>query len=140
MIEIPEKICLVPCRYARIGYTALGTVFVITAVIGIFLPLLPTTPFLLLAVLCYARGSERFYTWIMHHRVFGQYISQYTSGKGMSLKSRIGTILLLWVVIGCTILFWIRTDIIRIILLIIALSVSIGLYTMKPQPWNLEKE
>ena len=140
MIEIPEKICLVPCRYARIGYTALGTVFVITAVIGIFLPLLPTTPFLLLAVLCYARGSERFYTWIMHHRVSGQYISQYTSGKGMSLKSRIGTILLLWVVVGCTILFWIRTDIIRIILLIIALSVSIGLYTMKPQPWNLEKE
>ncbi len=61
---------------------------VILGVLGIFLPLLPTTPFLLLAAACFARTSDKFYQWLTKHPRLGKYISAYLNGKGIPLKAK----------------------------------------------------
>ena len=108
-----------------------GTLCVILSVLGIFLPVLPTTPFLLLAAACYFRGSDRFYYWLMNNRILGTYIRNYLEGKGMPMRSKIITLLLLWLTIGLTIAFGIQNIIIRIILVIIALGVTIYISRLK---------
>ena len=73
-----------------------GTFCLIAGIVGIFLPLLPTTPFLLLAAFCYARSSQRFYTWLMTNRWFGEYIKNYRDGKGIPVRIKVCKIGLLW--------------------------------------------
>ena len=92
-----------------------GTFFVILGVLGIFLPVLPTTPFLLLAAACYFRSSDRFYHWLVNNRILGTYIRNYLEGRGMSMKNKIITLVLLWITIGLTIIFGIQNIFIRII-------------------------
>ena len=108
-----------------------GTVFLGFGLIGIFLPILPTTPFLLLAALCYARSSLRFYNWLMNNKWFGKYIKNYHEKKGVPLKFKIFTISLLWITILISILFIIQSLWIRLILFIIATGVTIHILTIK---------
>ena len=108
-----------------------GTLFVILGFLGIFLPVLPTTPFLLLAAACYFRSSDRFYRWLMNNRILGAYIRNYLEGRGMSMKSKVITLVLLWITIGLTIIFGIQNIVIRIILVIIALGVTIHISRLK---------
>ena len=63
----------------------LGTIFVVLGVIGMFLPLIPTTIFLLLAAYCYSRSSEKFYTWLITNRWCGEYIRNWREGRGMTV-------------------------------------------------------
>ena len=84
-----------------------------------FVPLLPTIPFLLLAAACYARSSERFYHWLLNNRWFGSYIRNYREGKGVPLKVKIFTIALLWIVIGCSVAFAVELFAVRLILVLI---------------------
>lgn len=135
-MDIPKEPCLARSRSIRYIYIASGSAFLTTGVIGLFLPVLPTTPFILLAAICYARGSETFYSWIMHHRVFGRYIACYTSEQGVPLRHRHITILVLWIVIGITLVFFVHSEMLRVLLILIAGLVSTGLYLMKPQPWK----
>lgn len=69
---------------------------VVLGVIGIFLPLLPTTPFLLLAAACFVRTSGRFYQWLLNHPRLGPYVLGYLDGKGLPLKAKLYTLLLMW--------------------------------------------
>ena len=108
-----------------------GSICVILGIMGIFLPVLPTTPFLLLAAACYFRSSDRFYRWLINNRILGTYISSYLEGRGMSMSSKVVTLLLLWLTIGLTILFVIHNIVIRIILGIIALVVTIHISRLK---------
>ncbi|MGB1092001.1 MAG: YbaN family protein, partial [Oceanobacter sp.] len=66
-------------------------------VAGIVLPLLPTTPFLLLAAACFYRSSPKFHAWLIHHPRLGKYLVYYLDGKGMPLKAKIYTICMIWV-------------------------------------------
>jgi uncharacterized membrane protein YbaN (DUF454 family) len=68
--------------------------------LGIVLPVLPTTPFLLLSAACYARGSESMYHWLIHQRVLGPYISSYREGRGFSRTLKLGLILVIWISIS----------------------------------------
>ena len=102
-----------------------GTVSTGLGIIGIFIPVLPTTPFLLLAAACYMRSSERFYRWLLNNRLFGAYISNYIKGKGMPLKIKVATILLLWITIGITATFGVQNIAIRIALVLIAIGVTV---------------
>ena len=118
----------------------IGTICLALAILGIFLPVLPTTPFLLLAAVCYARGSKRFYDWLMANRWLGPYIRNYREGKGIPLKQKILMILLLWLTIGFSVwtvsLWWVQ-----VILLAIAGGVTIHLITIKtfkPKTYNSE--
>jgi len=109
---------------------AAGTISTAIGILGIFVPILPTTPFLLLAAVCYLRSSERFYRWLLNNRVFSFYISNYIEGKGMPLKTKLFTIFLLWVTIGTTI--WItHNTVIRIVLALVAAGVTLHIILIK---------
>ena len=108
-----------------------GTIFVGLGVIGIFLPVIPATPFLLLAAACYARSSRRFYCWLLNNRWFGVYIKNYRQKKGMSLKMKIITVALLWLTILISVIFTVQSLALRIVLIIIAIGVSVHLLSLK---------
>lgn len=80
-----------------------GTVCVGLGVLGMFLPLMPTTVFLLAAAYCYSRSSDRFHNWLLTNRLFGPYISNYRSGKGITARQKITTLLMLWISIGVSV-------------------------------------
>jgi len=103
---------------------ATGTICLAIGVIGIFTPILPTTPFLLLATACYLRSSPRFHRWLMNNRIFGSYIRNYTEGRGIPAKVKLFTIALLWVTIGISI--WAMANlVVTAILLIVAVGVTL---------------
>lgn len=114
-----------------------GTISLILGIIGIALPILPTTPFLLLAAACYARSSQRFYNWLINNRILGSYIRNYLEGKGMPIKVKIFTISLLWITILISAFFFIQILWVRIVLIIIAIAVTIHIILIRPK--NKEK-
>tara|TARA_B100000519_G_scaffold198529_1_gene208104 strand:- start:22 stop:423 length:402 start_codon:yes stop_codon:yes gene_type:complete len=76
-------------KLIRILWILLGSLFVGIGYLGIFVPGLPTTIFLILAAGCYIRSSEKLYNWLINNKIFGKYIKDYYEGKGMPLKSKI---------------------------------------------------
>ncbi|MCL4429268.1 MAG: YbaN family protein [Chloroflexi bacterium] len=105
-----------------------GTISLTLGAIGIFLPILPTTPFLLLSAACYLRSSERMHKWLLGNRWFGEYIRNYQEGKGMPMKTKIVAIAFLWVAIIYSAFFALDEILIaQVALLLIALGVSIHL-------------
>jgi len=120
-----------PDRLKRYLFIIAGTLSVILGVIGIFLPVLPTTPFLLLAAACYIRGSQKMYNLLLNNRYLGAYIRSYLEGKGMPLKVKCFTIALLWITIGLTTFLVIENLAIRIVLLIIACGVTAHILWIK---------
>lgn len=105
-----------------------GSISLLLGIIGIFVPLLPTTPLLLLSAWCYLRSSERLYLWVMRNRIFGSYIRNYQEGRGVSLYFKIFTLILLWGTIFYTTFYVINYLPLRLLLLIIAISVTVHIY------------
>ena len=108
-----------------------GVLSVGLATAGIFLPLLPTTPFLLLAAACFIRGSERLYRWLIVHKWFGPYIKNYRENKAIPKRARIVTLLLLWGTLGFTAFGVFSSLVVRFLLLIIGVGVTLHLLSMK---------
>ena len=122
-------------RLKRVVLTGTGTLCVALGVIGMLLPLLPTTPFLLLAAACYARSSPRFYHWLLTNRWCGVYIRNYRAGHGLPRQQKILTLALLWATIGATAIFVVPLWWVRLSLLVIATGVTfhmIRIPTFKP--------
>lgn len=82
--------------FVRLLFTLLGTLFLLVGILGVVLPLLPATPFLLLASACYVRGSHTLYRWLMSHKYLGTYITIIKEHRGMPRKAKIMTIAVLW--------------------------------------------
>jgi uncharacterized membrane protein YbaN (DUF454 family) len=118
-------------KLLRVILIAAGSLFVGLGILGIFLPVLPTTPFLLLAAACYARSSPKFYDWLLNNRYFGNYIKNYRERKSVPLKVKMLTIALLWVTIGFSVIFAVETIFIRVILILIAIGVSIHVFSLR---------
>lgn len=108
----------------------IGTVSLILGTIGIFIPLLPTTPFLLLSSFCYLKSSKRLYSWLMNHKVFGSYIYNYVTYKAVKKSTKIVAIIFLWISLGIS-SYLVQSLYIRIFLLIIGIGVSFHLLTLK---------
>jgi len=108
-----------------------GILSMIIAIIGIFLPLVPTTPLLLLAAACFAKSSDRFYNWLVNNRYLGSFIRNYRERKGVHFKIKAGALTFMWAVMLYTALFVIKILIIKIILIIIAIAVTIHLFRIK---------
>ncbi|CAD6494759.1 MAG: hypothetical protein EMLJLAPB_00932 [Candidatus Argoarchaeum ethanivorans] len=104
---------------------AAGTFFVVLAIVGIFLPVLPTVPFLLLASTCYAKSSKRFYNWLLNNNWFGVYVKNYRKGEGIPLKMKALSIFSLWATIIFSAVFVVHILFVRIILILIAIVVTI---------------
>lgn len=82
--------------YLRALLLSCGWVAVALGVVGIFLPVVPTTPFLLLAAACFVRSSRRLYTWLIGHRRLGPYLTYYLDGQGMPYRAKLYTLGLMW--------------------------------------------
>ena len=108
-----------------------GTFFLGLGIIGIFLPLLPTTPFLLLAAACYARSSKRFYNFLLNNKWLGNYIKNYRERKGIPLKIKILSISFLWIVIGYSAIFVVHIFLGKIVIILIAVGVTIHILSIQ---------
>jgi uncharacterized protein len=81
---------------ARLLFILLGTLCLLVDILGIFLPILPATPFLLLASACYVHGSHTLHRWLMRNRYLGAYITTIQERRGMPLQAKVLTIVVLW--------------------------------------------
>ena len=115
-------------RVIRALLLVAGTISLALGAIGIFLPILPTTPFLLLSAACYMRSSERMHKWLLGNRWFGEYIRNYQEGRGIPLKTKIVAMAFLWAAIIYSAFFALDEILIaQVALLLIALGVSVHL-------------
>jgi uncharacterized membrane protein YbaN (DUF454 family) len=101
-----------------------GTFSVGLGVLGILLPVLPTTPFLLLAAACYARSSQRFYDWLLNSRYLGRYIRDYREYGGPAPGTAAVVLLLLWATLGLSAGVLVSSTAVRVVLFLVGLGVS----------------
>jgi uncharacterized membrane protein YbaN (DUF454 family) len=115
-------------RVVRALLIVAGTASLSLGAIGIFVPLIPATPFLLLAAACYMRSSERLHNWLLNNRWFGEYIKNYQAGRGIPMKTKIIAIAFMWAAILYSTLFVVdEIFIAQVVLLAIAAGVSVHL-------------
>lgn len=119
-------------------YIAGGSISLVLAVVGIFLPVLPTTPLLLLAAFCYLRSSHRLYQWLMRHPVLGRYIWQYMENGAISTRNKVSALIFLWAAILVAIYFvsalWLKA-----LLLVIAIGVTVHISRLKSTTPQMEE-
>jgi uncharacterized membrane protein YbaN (DUF454 family) len=115
----------------RVTWIIVGSISLGLGIVGIVIPILPTTPFLLLAAFCYGRGSERFYDWLVNRSQLGEYIRSYREGRGIPLKQKLLTIALLWLTIGFAIGFTAAPWWVKALLAVVAVGVTIHLSRTK---------
>jgi uncharacterized membrane protein YbaN (DUF454 family) len=112
---------------------SLGVLATAVGMIGILVPLLPTTPFLLLAAACFVRSSDRMYGWLTSNRWFG-FIRDYREQRGVSARAKIMALALLWGVIGYTALTAVTAIWLRVLLAAVALGVTVHLLRLRTLP------
>jgi uncharacterized membrane protein YbaN (DUF454 family) len=101
-----------------------GTICLLVGAIGIVLPVLPTTPFLLAAAACYYKSSSRMHHWLLNNRWFGEYIRNYKEGRGLTIRAKITALTLLWITICFSAFFMLDILAVQLILLVVAIAVS----------------
>lgn len=116
-------------KFSRGLYLAGGMACVGLGVLGILLPVVPTTPFLLLAAACFARSSERFYVWLLTNRVFGSYIRDWREKRGLSIPLKIWVIIMLAATMALSIYF-VPLLPVRVLLALTGLCISIYIWRL----------
>ncbi|EOB8195877.1 TPA: YbaN family protein [Staphylococcus aureus] len=87
----------------RLILIVIGLIFTALGIAGAVLPLLPTTPFLLVAVFCFARSSDRFYNWLINQKIYKEYVENFYLHRGYTLQQKIKILISLYIVIGFSI-------------------------------------
>ena len=127
-----------PWTPRRVIFFVLGFLFLGIGIVGIVLPLIPTTGPLLLATAFFANSSRKFHDWLVNHRVFGTYIRNYRDRKGMTARHKRYTLATLWVGIGLS-AFVVRHSLVALIALAaVVLGVTIHILTLKTAPPEAE--
>ena len=117
----------------RYTYLVSGFLLVVIGIIGIFLPLLPTTIFLILASACFVKSSPKANEWLKKNKFLGPYLKNYQDKTGLTIKSKILTIIFLWLSIGISAFYLTNEFYIRMLLLAIGAGVSIHIMFIKTQ-------
>lgn len=121
--------------FSKVVFNILGTVFLLVGVLGAVLPLLPATPFLLLASACYVRGSTTLHNWLMSHRYLGPYITNIRDKRGMPIKAKTITIAVLWVSLLFS-MYRVDSLLLDSTLLIVGIGVTTLILKLKTLPRN----
>jgi uncharacterized protein len=112
---------------ALLGLISLGL-----GIVGAFLPLLPTVPFVLLSAYLFAQSSDRLHNWLMTHKIFGQLIRDYHEDRGITIQGKIAAISTMWISNIISIIFIIKDILwLQILMSIITLSVTIYILQYK---------
>ncbi|MCK9292004.1 MAG: YbaN family protein [Bacteroidales bacterium] len=115
-------------------FILLGSLSLLIGMIGIVVPGLPTTPFLLLAAYLYSRSSKKLQQKLLDHRLFGGYIRDFS--KGMSVRAKIRAVSMMWVMIFISSFVFLKSWTIRIVLFAVGI---IGTYVMSRLPERKEE-
>lgn len=99
-------------------------------VVGIFLPLLPTTPFLLLAAFLYTRGSKRLHSWLLGNRWLGEYLRRYLEHRSMTRRHKAFSLIMLWAVMGTSATLWVTGGCPRLLMGVVAIGVTLHLLSI----------
>ena len=117
-----------PSPPVRAALVAAGSGFVVIGLAGIVLPVLPTTPFLLLAAACYARASRRFYNALLNSRLFGPAILEWQQHRSMVWRTKLTAIVLLSLTLATSIVFFVEDTWLRVALALVGLVLGVWLY------------
>lgn len=117
-------------KFKKIFFISLGFITLLFGILGIILPLLPTTPFLLLSAFFFMRSSKKLYDWLLNHRFLGIYIYSYITFKAIDLKTKIYAISLLWISLVISMII-LQNIYLSILLMIVGFGVSIHLLSLK---------
>ena len=112
-------------------FIILGSIFVGLGFIGIFVPGLPTTPFLLLSAGCYIRSSDRLYNWLLNHKIFGKYIQEIRENRSISLRSKIISLIAMWLMISLSAFVFIEILWIRMLVIILGVIGTIVILSFR---------
>lgn len=115
----------------RILFILLGSLSLVLAVVGIFLPLLPTTPLLLLAATLYLRSSPRLYEWLLNHKYLGPYIRNFREYRAIPLRAKIVSVALIWITLLYCALWVVPQIWIKILLIGLAVALTIHILSFK---------
>jgi uncharacterized membrane protein YbaN (DUF454 family) len=111
----------------RVIYLVIGTLALFLGALGIFLPVLPTTPFVILAAACYLRSSKRMHAWILQSRLFGETIENFQAGRGLKRDTKIRALVLMWATISISAFFFVDQLIFRGAMFLVAAGVTVYL-------------
>ena len=112
----------------RVLLVTAGTTCVALGVLGLFLPVLPTTPFLLLAAACYARASRRFYNWLLNNRTFGPTIREWRRYRSIAYRTKLTAIVLMSLTLSSSIVFFVRNPYLQAVLALLGVALAVWLY------------
>lgn len=111
-------------------YFTVGSISLLAGALGVFLPVIPTTPFILLSAWCFFQSSEKFYQWVVSNETFGPTIENYQEGKGITRRTKIRAVGMMWLTITLSVYFYISNLYLIAFLYLIAISVTIYLYRL----------
>jgi uncharacterized membrane protein YbaN (DUF454 family) len=112
----------------RVLLVAAGTLCVALGIVGLFMPVLPTTPFLLLAAACYARASRRFYNWLLNNRTFGPTIREWRRYRSIPYRTKLTAIALMAVTLTSSIVFFVRNPHLQAALAALGVALVVWMY------------
>jgi len=115
----------------KLLYIFLGSLFLGLGFIGILVPGLPATPFLLLSAGCYVRSSNRLYKWLLNHKIFGKYIKTFREHRALPKSSKIISLISMWMMICISTFFFIQNIFLRIILVVAGIIGTIVIIKIK---------
>lgn len=116
--------------FIRSILNVIGSISLILGVLGIVLPLLPATPFLLLASACYLRGSERLHQWLLNSRFIGQYVRSIQERKGIPLRAKFASVAIVWTSLLYSV-FKVEAAVLDAGLIVIGAALSVLIFRMK---------
>jgi uncharacterized membrane protein YbaN (DUF454 family) len=115
-------------RVVRVLFNVAGTLALGLGILGIFLPLLPTTPFVLLAAACYARGSEPFHQWLLSNRTFGPMVREWEGHRSLPYRTKITAIVLMSITMAISITLFVRPGWLKLVLALFGIGLAIWMY------------
>ena len=133
MNKIKDNILPSSNLFTRWLWLILGLLLTAIGLIGILVPGLPTTIFMILAAACYFRSSQKLYNWVINHKYFGSHVKNYRDGKGMPLKAKSISLLMMWSFVFYAVFFGITSKILAVKFLIL-LAALIGTKTILSLP------
>ena len=114
----------------KLLFAILGSISLLLGVVGIVIPVLPTTPFVLLATACFSVSSKKLNDWLLRSRIFGPFIENYRTKQGISRSHKIVSVAFLWVGLIASMAI-VRTTFIYVTLCIVGVGVTIHLLMIK---------
>jgi uncharacterized membrane protein YbaN (DUF454 family) len=115
-------------RVVRVLFGIAGTVALVLGIVGLFMPLLPTTPFILLAAACYARASVRFYNALLNNPTFGPLVGEWRRHRSIPYRTKMFAIVLMSVTLAASTILFVKNPYVQAALAVLGIALAVWLY------------